>query len=138
MIAPDAVLEPMESREEILKYWPLLKDSKIATLYGLDQLAYDFGCVLTGKYVAVKGTINGKLRVIVIFDSQVSDQRGLCAVIKQVWSPGAMRRFRDPFFAKLKEWGYSKVGGGSAKDTDRAFCRLLGLERKFTYFEKEI
>ena len=138
MIAQDVVLEPISSREEIIEYWPLLKNSRIVKLYGIDQLLYDVGGVLTGIHIALKGTIGGKLRLIVIFETQVYGNKQLCATIKQIWGPGSIRHFKDLFYAKLKEWGYSKVGGGSAKDTDRAFCKLLGLERKFTYFEKEV
>ena len=135
MTALEIVLEPITSRSEMMDYWPLLKDSKIVELYGESQLAFDVALVVSGQHVAMKGLIDGKLRLIVIFYLNMDSG---AATIKQIWGPQALRHFKNPFFAKLKEWGCKKVGGGSAKDTDNAFCRLLGLEKKFTYFEREI
>jgi len=131
----DIALEPITSRAEMLDYWPLLKDSKIVELYGEEQLALDVALVVSGQHVALKGTIDGELKCIVIF---YMDMNNRSAVIKQIWGPMAIRHFKNLFFSKLKEWGCEKVGGGSAKDTDNAFCRMLGLTKKFTYFEREV
>ena len=135
MTALEIVLEPITSRSEMMGYWPLLKGSKIVDLYGEEQLAFDIALVVSGQHMALKGLIDGKLRLIVIFYPDVAARS---ATIKQIWGPQAIRHFKNLFFAKLKEWGCEKVGGGSSKDTDNAFCRLLGLEKKFTYFEREI
>lgn len=127
--------------EEIFQYWDEVSHSEITKLYSIQDLSWQFGKVACGELSAVGFYSDKGLEGLVIFETKqipVSDGKvGLHAITRQIYAPYNARRFLPVFLDRLREWGYTKVGGATVRD-GKAMARLFGFKSVYTYIEKEL
>lgn len=127
--------------EEIFHYWDKVLDSDITKVHPIRELAWQFGKVASNELAAVGFFENKELKGLCIFETkQVPVGNGkvtLHAVTRQIYAPYNARRFLPMFITKLREWGYTKLGGATVHN-GRTMARLFGFRIVYAYIEKEI
>jgi hypothetical protein len=139
MTVPDVELRIIEPKE-IFQYWDELSNSEIVKLYSIKDLAWQFGKVASSELGAVGFFSENTMKGMVIFETKQVPGNGkveLHAVTRQIYAPKNARRYLPMFLDKLKEWGYSKIGGARIGD-GQAMARLFGFKVVYTYIEKEL
>ena len=125
---------------DIFQYWEQLKESNILETHKIEDLSFQFGKVACGEWSALGFFEGQSLKGMVIFESlqiPVNGKMEWYAKTRQIYAPYNARRFLPMFEQYLKNCGYRKVGGATARD-GKAMSRLFGFKVLYTYIEKEI
>ena len=126
--------------EEIFQYWDELSKSDILKVHSIQDLSWSFGKVASGELSAVGFFESQVMKGMAIFETKQVPMNGKVeahAITRQIYAPYRARHFLPMFLDKLKEWGYTKIGGARIGD-GRAMARLFGFRVIYTYIEKEI
>ena len=126
--------------EEIFQYWQVVSTSDAAKRHSIEDLSWQFGKVASGELSSVGFFRDQELSGLVIFETKQFQRDGrleLHAITRQIWAPRNARQFLPMLMAKLKEWGYTKLGGGTTED-GKTMARLFGFKILYTYIEKEL
>jgi len=117
-------------KEEMISYWPLIKDTDLCDV---DDYTLVLQNCLVGSFKMLKGIVGGKLAGICVYNPLAD---GTCFVLI-LHLKNHVTLFRDTFFELCRKTGFRRILA-STKIPEEIYTRLTGLKKVYSIYEYDL